>query len=139
MYNQPYDKKTGRFLPKTIGKLYDNKKMWLSSKDYLMIWHNGKSKMLHEYVWEKYHGMEKPKGMYIHHKDGDKTNFDISNLELVSESTHQKIHAGWIRDDNGVFIAKPCNCCKKILSLNNFYERKGYGTPSAKCKKCHNL
>lgn len=33
-----------------------------------------------------------PKGFIIHHKDGDKTNNSIDNLELMSRARHASIH-----------------------------------------------
>lgn len=52
---------------------------------------NGKRIRLHRYVWEKHNG-EIPKGYHIHHKDHNKFNNDISNLELISASEHEKSH-----------------------------------------------
>ena len=48
-------------------------------------------KRLHRYVWEKYYG-EIPKGHHVHHIDLDKSNNDISNLQLMSEEEHIKLH-----------------------------------------------
>ena len=47
---------------------------------------------LHRLVWEKHHGKRVPKGYHIHHKDKNKTNNDISNLQLISASEHIKLH-----------------------------------------------
>jgi sugar lactone lactonase YvrE len=44
-------------------------------------------KRLHRYVWEFYNG-KIPEGYQIHHKDKDKSNNDISNLELMPFSAH---------------------------------------------------
>lgn len=50
-------------------------------------------KRLHRYVYEKEIGtLPKGRGFNIHHKDGDKKNNDISNLELMTNSKHQKEH-----------------------------------------------
>lgn len=49
-------------------------------------------KRIHRYVWEYYHG-EIPEGYQIHHKDKDKSNNDISNLELIPFSAHAKLHS----------------------------------------------
>lgn len=140
---QPRCKVSGRFLSKKYGDLIDGMKMWLTPKGYLVIWYKNKSKLVHEYVWEKYNNMKKPKDMIIHHIDEDKSNYHISNLELLSEQTHHRIHAKWIRNHEGTFIAKPCTFCKKVKPLVDFYDRtnygKGYNNPSARCKKCHNL
>lgn len=52
----------------------------------------GKRIRLHVYVWCKYNG-DVPKGYSIHHKDEDKYNNDISNLQLMSNSEHTALHA----------------------------------------------
>lgn len=49
-------------------------------------------KRMHRYVWEFYHG-EIPDGYQVHHKDKDRSNSDISNLELIPTSTHAKLHS----------------------------------------------
>lgn len=49
-------------------------------------------KRMHRYVWEFYNG-EIPEGYQIHHKDKDKSNNDISNLELIPFSEHAKMHS----------------------------------------------
>ena len=46
---------------------------------------------MHRYVWECNHGPI-PDGMHVHHKDGDKTNNNIDNLELLAASVHSKHH-----------------------------------------------
>lgn len=45
----------------------------------------------HRWVWEKRHGPI-PKGFVIHHKDGNKLNNKLRNLELMSRGEHQKAH-----------------------------------------------
>lgn len=46
---------------------------------------------LHRAIWKHFKG-EIPKGYHIHHIDENKENNDISNLELLSPSEHQKKH-----------------------------------------------
>lgn len=43
------------------------------------------------YVWEQANGPI-PRSMGVHHKDRDKLNDDIDNLELVSKSEHIDLH-----------------------------------------------
>ena len=76
--------------------------------------------------------------MQLHHKDFDKSNYTLDNLELVTQSDHLKIHAGWVRDKNGKWIAKPCKDCGEKLALDKFYQRKGL-TPSNRCIKCSSI
>lgn len=103
-------------------------------KGYKLAWINGRSVKLHVLVWERANG-SKPKGYEIHHIDHDKGNFCLENLELLSHSEHQRVHAGWLKTD-GTWSHKPCTKCNQVLSLSCFYPRKGL-TPSAKCKACH--
>lgn len=49
-------------------------------------------KPLHHLVWEKHYNKKVPKGYQIHHKDKNKTNNDINNLELISASEHTRLH-----------------------------------------------
>ena len=46
---------------------------------------------MHRYVWEYYNG-EIPKECEIHHKDGNRHNNNISNLECISISEHRRLH-----------------------------------------------
>lgn len=52
---------------------------------------NGATKDEHRLVWIKNNG-EIPKGMVIHHIDGNKRNNDIHNLMLMSRSEHTSLH-----------------------------------------------
>lgn len=127
---------SGQFIKGTNGNTFEGFGVWLDAKGYPCIWLDNHSVRIHVMVWERENG-PKPKGFAIHHKDRDKANFALGNLELVSESDHRKIHAGWIREEQ-TWIAKPCNHCKRILSLEEFYPRKGH-TPSALCRPCTNI
>lgn len=46
---------------------------------------------LHQYKWLCERG-EVPEGYHIHHKDGNRLNNDIENLECISGSEHLSIH-----------------------------------------------
>lgn len=112
----------------------NNYTIWKDKKGYPCIWVGGKSIKVHVAIWELNNG-EKPKGHDIHHKDFDKGNYSLENLELLSFSDHKKIHAGWDRDENGRLNLKPCKECKRLLAVDKFYQRKGL-TPSNRCIEC---
>jgi hypothetical protein len=126
--------KKGRFIKGTNGDLFEGYGKWYDKFGYPFIFVDGKNILLHHFIWERYNG-ERPKGYHIHHIDGNKGNYDISNLQLVTPSDHQKIHAGWECDENGIWIKKPCKTCRQLLTLDLFYQRKGL-TPSNNCKVC---
>lgn len=43
-------------------------------------------------LWEFINNKKQPKGFHIHHKDRNKLNDNIENLELISAEEHKKIH-----------------------------------------------
>lgn len=47
---------------------------------------------LHRYIWKKHYGPI-PKGLEIHHRDENKDNNDISNLELLTKDKHLAWHS----------------------------------------------
>ena len=49
------------------------------------------NKKLHRIIWEEANGPI-PDGHIIHHRDGDKTNNDIANLELIAWGVHSRNH-----------------------------------------------
>ena len=60
-------------------------------KGYVMIKAPGKRKMMrkHHWVWEEHYG-KIPKGYNIQFRDGNRQNFDISNLYIISRSEQMK-------------------------------------------------
>jgi hypothetical protein len=46
----------------------------------------------HRYVMAKHLGFEIPKGYAVHHKDRNKLNNAISNLELLTKNEHSSLH-----------------------------------------------
>jgi len=113
--------------------LYENRKVYFDKKGYALIWVGGRDKKVHILEWEKYNG-KKPQGFQVHHKDNNKSNWNIDNLELLTQSDHFRLHSGWVRK-NGEWIAKPCKDCGYTLPLKDFYQRKGL-TPNQRCINC---
>jgi hypothetical protein len=127
----------GQFVKGSTSKeLFEGFGIWYDKKGYPTICVNGKDTKLHLYVWERVNG-KKPQGYDIHHKDHNKANYNLDNLELLSYSDHQKVHAGWAKE-NGIWTKKPCKDCKELLPLDAFYPRKGL-TPSNRCIECSSL
>ena len=56
-------------------------------------------KRLHVYVWEYYNGEEIPKGCVVHHKDFNKSNNEIENLQLLTKKDHATLHGkSWTKE-----------------------------------------
>lgn len=86
----------------------------------------GRSKKvsLHRYIWMTYNGPI-PSDHVIHHKDGNKLNNDIENLECVPERDHlSKYHDGMHRYKNAVDRA--CVNCGKIFKAKTKRSRYCY-------------
>jgi DNA-binding transcriptional regulator YiaG len=60
--------------------------------NYKAIRVNGKKIDEHRYVMEQYLGRKLSRDEVVHHKDGNKENNDIENLELMSLSEHSRQH-----------------------------------------------
>jgi len=54
--------------------------------------YNGKLDLLHRHIWRWSTGCDIPKGYIIHHRDENKLNNQMENLELMSSSRHAKLH-----------------------------------------------
>lgn len=48
-------------------------------------------KRLHVYIWEHYNG-KVPRGYHVHHKDFNKSNNEIENLEILTIKEHLSLH-----------------------------------------------
>lgn len=81
------DKKTGYYLSSNI---------------------NGRRLRLHRYIYEKYNG-EIPKRYDIHHKDHNKDNNEIENLELLTPTEHKKIHSRELTKEQREFMRNNMN------------------------------
>lgn len=68
-----------------------NKKFYQDKKTGYWISTTSPRIRAHVWVW-KYHNGEIKKGFHIHHKDGNKSNNQISNLECISVSIHFSKH-----------------------------------------------
>jgi ribonucleotide reductase alpha subunit len=84
-------------------------------------WVKGKSR--HQYVarmvWEYYNGHIE-KDLILHHKDFNKVNNEIDNLELVTNSKHNIIHSDYRRD--GGYYRRGRN--HKITNIKYLEERE---------------
>lgn len=83
-----YYKKDVCVLPKEM--TYDGYKVYMNGK-YPSICIDNKNYYLHRYVWEQANGPI-PKNMVIHHKDFNRGNCNLNNLELLTRAEHMKLH-----------------------------------------------
>lgn len=87
---------------------------------------------MHRDVWE-FHFGEVPEGYVVHHKDEDKTNNDITNLELMGWSEHTVHH-----HKTGVSLEiMICKGCGKAIERRSSDIRRGQNKFCS--RKCSNL
>jgi hypothetical protein len=74
---------------------YEGKKYYISKQGY---WTRDEGRgrkrvtiLLHRVVWEKHNG-KIPKGFHIHHKDENRLNNEIDNLECLPQPIHASLH-----------------------------------------------
>jgi len=65
---------------------------WIDKKGYLQIKVNGKSMRYHRYVMEQYLDRKLLPDEDVHHKNGNKADNCIENLEVVLHGRHSKYH-----------------------------------------------
>ena len=75
----------------------------------------------HRVVWEQYNGPV-PKGYEIHHRDGNRLNNAIENLEMVTPLAHKRLHEGCFEKDGVQW--KPCRKCGTPHPVDTYYKRK---------------
>jgi len=72
-------------------KVYFGKTFYKQTNGYWVSRTKTHTYLAHRWVWENHKG-EIPSNMDIHHKDADKNNNEIENLEMLSRSDHRKEH-----------------------------------------------
>ena len=80
----------------TIYSLYYNKYIGVINEDgYVKVpqLKNYNHKGVHQYIWMVANGCDIPEGYEIHHKDGNRQNNSIYNLELMEQSKHRQEHS----------------------------------------------
>jgi hypothetical protein len=106
-------------------------------KGYLRVYRpEGGSPFVHVREWERHHGPV-PAGYQIHHKDGNRQNPDIGNLELLTPTDHKRLHSGCERRDGRWW--KRCRVCGefKPIDAEHFYlSQRGYPL-YGRCRPCH--
>jgi hypothetical protein len=84
----------GKLRPNMTG---ENHPLWKGGKrvtnfGYVQIRVNRKSILEHRYIMEKHLGRKLTKQEHVHHKNGNKIDNRLANLEVINPSKHAKIH-----------------------------------------------
>lgn len=107
---------------------------------YIIVWTPRGDRLEHRVIMERILGRELLKTEVVHHKDGNPSNNDPINLEVIGgQSVHALHHAKHNREallHNGL---KQCTLCFLVKPLSDFHKTRSnkMGIQSW-CKKCKN-
>ena len=109
----------------------------VTAKGYRRLRIGRRQVMEHVYVWEQHNGRDAPPGHDIHHRDGDKLNNDIGNLQLVTKLEHKRIHSGCELRDGEWW--KPCTICGELkpIDVEHWYISPEGWPLYGRCRPCH--
>ena len=119
---------------------------YLTKRGYYQIGSRGEgnyNKYLHRMIWEDYYKFSIPKGYEIHHKDGDKTNNCIMNLQLLRKTEHLSLHNlgqnhGVVGENHPYYGKKRPEHSKKMSGENNpFYGKTHSDETKQKLSEIH--
>ena len=105
----------------------------ITPKGYRRVWcvEQKRARMEHVVVWERAHGAVPP-GYDVHHRNTDKLDNRLDNLELLSKLAHKREHSG-CELRNGEWW-KPCTNCGTWNPASSHYKRVDGISPW--CRAC---
>lgn len=110
----------------------------VSEKGYIRVWdiRQQRLRMQHVVVWEERFGPV-PAGVQIHHKNENKLDNRIENLEALTPLEHKREHSGCELRDGEWW--KPCKVCGvfKPLDREHWYFAKDGRPAYSWCRPCH--
>ena len=76
-----------------LGLIIERKYKYISQQGYIICCEDRENRYeLHRKIMEDYIGRKLNSNEIVHHKDGNKLNNDINNLEILTRSEHIKLH-----------------------------------------------
>lgn len=123
--------------------MFDGRRVYLTNSGYPSITmpysEGGRRLLVHRVVAER--ALGEPLGdRHVHHKDGDKMNWAIENLEILSSKMHGLLHArnAIIQAGGNPETDSLCSSCHRALPKGNFRtDRQRWNGLTASCNECH--
>jgi uncharacterized C2H2 Zn-finger protein len=108
----------------------------ITRKGYVRVYYapEKRLKMMHRIVWEEANG-KIPPGLEIHHKDKNKQNNKLENLQMVDRVTHKRLDSGCEMRDGEWW--KRCGKCMEMKpTKTEYYWHLKTGWLQNICKSC---
>ena len=88
---------------------------YLDHKGYVITWdqESGGYRREHQLIWEKYNG-PLPKGYIVHHKDGNRQNNNLYNLEAMPKLAHDKMNKSLIKNHFNRTTGATEDLCQRV-------------------------
>lgn len=106
------------------GKLKSHGRKRIDSVGYVTIPTGHGSVRFHVFVWEAYNNKKVPDGWVIHHKNHDRLDNRIENLEAMPRGDHQRLHK--LPKGRCKFCNKPQNARKLCPKHYSAWRRQSY-------------
>lgn len=115
-------------------KHYRFKNGSLSADDYRVIYVDGARVLEHRHIMEKHIGRKLADSEIVHHKNGDRKNNKLSNLELIgTRGEHALMHSGF----DPLRTEKRCSTCSIKKPVVEFHKNRSTADGiAAECKTC---
>lgn len=103
---------------------------------YVTVYDGGKQRLEHRVIMERHLGRPLTQTEVVHHRDGDKANNNLSNLELLSsQADHVSVHRLSFRSATHM----ECTVCHETKPYSGFYVHRssvfGYHPHCKECQK----
>lgn len=104
----------------STSRTFRGKRVYISSRGYPCLACVGGYVSIHEIVWEEANGSV-PDGYLIHHTNGDKSDYRLENLELMTRAEHGLVHSKKARRRNNGVWEKLCCGCEDWFELEEMH------------------
>jgi hypothetical protein len=116
-----------------VGEKSTTYKHGISTQGYRCIHADGRRILEHRHVMSQHLGRFLKSNEIVHHKDENKLNNNLDNLELVTRSSHRAKHSPFRSETH-----KQCRGCGSIKPRSEFHPKHSEGRDPhrPRCKKC---
>lgn len=111
---------------------------YTTAKGYHRAQLGGRLRLVHDWVWEQEHGPI-PDGYDVHHRNEDKQDNRIENLQLVTTLEHKRLHSEHYRRPGDGAWERRCNICGewKPATVEHWYLSREGWVQYGRCRPCH--